>query len=169
MLAINIAYALAVAAPIQAHVAAFVKGMYCEGGKDPNKYEQNANDAVNPLYNLTRDQWWMQNANGCKTVPPRDGSSLAIPAGGNFLVELSHNQGQTTLSFDGQYTSDWPDGQNHTEPWVGPPTGEGCLSDGLMHTQNESMAAGTAFAISYQSDISKVTMENLVVFTVAAK
>jgi hypothetical protein len=33
--------------------------------------------------------------------------------------------------------------------------------------QNEGNATGTAFAISYNSDISKVTMENLVVFTVA--
>jgi hypothetical protein len=31
---------------------------------------------------------------------------------------------------------------------------------------NESMAAGTAFAISYESDIARVTPENLVVFTV---
>jgi hypothetical protein len=35
-----------------------------------------------------------------------------------------------------------------------------------MHTNNQSMAAGTAFAISYQSDLAAVTMENLVVFTV---
>lgn len=53
-----------------------------------------------------------------------------------------------------------------------------------VHTQNQSMAAGTAFAISYQvriitfmpcphgdltspqSDIKKVTPENLVVFSV---
>jgi hypothetical protein len=56
----------------------------------------------------------------------------------------------------------------------------------IVHTQNQSMAAGTAFAISYdvgftvlchpntrltieQSDISKVTMENLTVFTVRYK
>jgi hypothetical protein len=36
----------------------------------------------------------------------------------------------------------------------------------IVHTQNETMAAGTVFAISYQSDITKVTEENLVVFTV---
>ena len=35
-----------------------------------------------------------------------------------------------------------------------------------VHTRNESMAAGTAFAISYNSDLKKVTKENLVVFTV---
>jgi hypothetical protein len=44
-----------------------------------------------------------------------------------------------------------------------------CLSDFQLHTKNESMAAGTAWAISYQSDLSAVTMENLVVFTTLAK
>jgi len=43
---------------------------------------------------------------------------------------------------------------------------EGVYSPLTVHTQNETMAAGTAFAISYQSDITKVTDENLVVFTV---
>lgn len=44
-----------------------------------------------------------------------------------------------------------------------------CLSDFQLHTRNESMAAGTAWAISYKSDLSDVTMENLVVFTTLAK
>jgi hypothetical protein len=44
-----------------------------------------------------------------------------------------------------------------------------CLSDFQLHTRNEDMAAGTAWAISYHSDISDVTMDNLVVFTTLAK
>lgn len=44
-----------------------------------------------------------------------------------------------------------------------------CLSDFQLHTKNESMAAGTAWAISYQSDLAAVTMQNLVVFTTLAK
>ena len=32
--------------------------------------------------------------------------------------------------------------------------------------QNETMASGTVFAISYESDMKKVTPENLTVFTV---
>lgn len=36
----------------------------------------------------------------------------------------------------------------------------------LVHTPNEEQAAGTAFAISYNSDIKQVTPENLVVFSV---
>ena len=39
------------------------------------------------------------------------------------------------------------------------------LSDGAMHASNESTAAGTAFAISYVSELEAVAMQNLVVFT----
>jgi len=35
-----------------------------------------------------------------------------------------------------------------------------------MHTNNQSMAGGTAFAISYNPNLTAVTMENLVVFSV---
>ena len=38
-----------------------------------------------------------------------------------------------------------------------------------VHTQNETMAAGTAFAISYVTELNQVTMENLVVFSVLYK
>ena len=51
----------------------------------------------------------------------------------------------------------------------GRPSTFDCLSDFQLHTRNESMAAGTAWAISYQSDLNAVTMENLVVFTILAK
>lgn len=34
-----------------------------------------------------------------------------------------------------------------------------------MHAYNETSAAGTAWAISYESEIEKVTLENLVVFS----
>jgi hypothetical protein len=43
---------------------------------------------------------------------------------------------------------------------------EGCVQDdGAMHVQNQTMATGAASAISDESAISAVTMENLVVFT----
>lgn len=35
-----------------------------------------------------------------------------------------------------------------------------------MHATNQSNAQGTAFAIAYESDLSKITMEDLVVFSV---
>lgn len=109
----------------------------------------------------------MQADRGCNLAPPPGNASVELPAGGSFTVELAHNQAQTTLSFNGQFAGEWPDGQSHPENWSGPGNPPDCIQDdGAMHTQNETMAAGTAWAISYNSDISRVDMENLVVFSV---
>ncbi|KAK5989550.1 hypothetical protein PT974_11077 [Cladobotryum mycophilum] len=162
----SIPVAVALASGAAAHTAAFAKGMYCEGGANPNQYDQNSNTPVNPLYQLPKSQWWMQADRGCKNVPPRNGESLAIPAGGSFTVELAHNQAQTSLSYNGQFAGEWPDGKAHPENWAGP-NGDCIQDDGAMHTHGQSTAAGTAFAISYTSDINQVTLDNLAVFSVA--
>jgi hypothetical protein len=158
---------LAFASLASAHTAAWAPGMYCRGG-NTTVDDNNTNLAVNPLYDLPKSEWWFQHDRGCDLKPPPAGEFLALPAGGSFTVELAHNRAQTTLSYGGKYTSDWPDGQDHPEDYHGSTDGttEGCLSDGALHATNQSNAAGTAFAISYESDLSKVTMENLVVFTV---
>ncbi|KIW62805.1 hypothetical protein PV04_10936 [Phialophora macrospora] len=160
--------ALALAGLAQAHVAAFAPGMYCQNGPDPNNPNYNSNTPVNPLYNLTKEEWWFQHDRGCDKVPPQPGVFLELPAGGSFNVDLANNQAFTKLSFGGQYTSEWPDGGDHPEDWNGwTGTGEGCIQDsGWIHTQNETSAQGTAFAIAYESDLNAITMEDLVVFTV---
>ncbi|KAK4231908.1 WSC domain-containing protein [Podospora fimiseda] len=117
----------------------------------------------------------MQADRGCNVVPPQNGDSMALPAGGTFTGELAINRAFTTLSWGGSRTTQWTDGMNRSEPWHGPSTGEGCLGSetnpagpgGALHTQDESRAQGTALAISYNSDITNVTMENLVVISVA--
>ncbi|KAI0155446.1 hypothetical protein GGR52DRAFT_205975 [Hypoxylon sp. FL1284] len=162
---------LASASCVHAHMAAWIKGMYCLNGTTPGVDDPNTNTAVNPLFKLSKSDWWMQHDRGCDRFPPDSGDSVALPAGGSFTVELAHNRAQTTLSFNGQFTSEWPDGQQHPEDWHSP-SPDTCLDanpDGLggaMHTHNQSTAAGSAFAISYKSDITQVTMENLAVFTV---
>ncbi len=153
-----------------AHTAAFARGMYCRGGADPNQNNDNANDAVSPLFNLSKAQWWFQADRGCDRKPPPAGEFLELPAGGSFTVELAHNQAFTTLSWNSRFVSQWPDGGQHPEDWKGPGNPPGCIQEsGAMHTNNQSMAAGTAFAISYNSDLKAVTLENLVVFTVLPK
>ncbi len=120
----------------------------------------------------------MQKDRGCNLVEPKNGASLALPAGGSFTVQMAENRAFTTLSYNGNLVSNWTDGREHPEDWHGPLTGEGCLVDlpnnplgmgGPLHTQSQQRATGTAFAISYHSDLSEVTMENLVVFTVLPK
>ena len=158
---------LALVATAQAHTVAWTKGMYCAGGPDLSAVNLNTNTAVNPLYNLAKEDWWFQHDRGCDAAPPQDGEVLELPAGGSFTVELAHNRAQTTLSYGGQYASEWPDGKDHPEDWAGPGSPPDCIQDdGAMHTNNQSMAAGTAFAISYQSDLADVTIDNLAVFTV---
>jgi len=152
-----------------AHTAAFARGMYCQGGPNPGQDDQNTNTVVVPLYNLPKSQWWFQADRGCDRVPPAPGVFLDLPAGGSFTVELAHNRAQTTLSYNGEFTSAWPDGKQHPEDWNGwtDDPGEGCIQDdGAMHTQDQAHAAGTAFAISYNSEISQVSMSDLVVFSV---
>lgn len=160
---------LTLATACSAHTAVWAPGMYCRGGADPSKDDQNTNLAVNPLYNLTQQDWWFQHDRGCDKVPPKAGEFLELPANGKLTVELAHNRAFTTLSYDGKLVTDWPDGKEHPEDWNGwntDGTPAVCLKeDGALHTYNESSAGGTAFAISYTSNIEEVTMENLVVFT----
>lgn len=168
MLAISLFLLVASA---QAHTVGWAPGMYCRNGTS-GVDDDNTNTAVNPLFNLTRQNWWFQHDRGCDAFPPRSGEFLTLPAGGKVTLELAHNRGQTTLSYGGKYASDWPDGNVHPENWNGTlaDPGEGCIQDdGAMHASNHADAAGTALAISYVSDIKKVTMQNLVVFSVLAK
>ncbi|CAI6334187.1 unnamed protein product [Periconia digitata] len=150
-----------------AHTAAWAKGMYCRNGISEHE-ETNTNLAVNPLYNLPKEDWWFQHDRGCDRAPPPAGEFLELPANGNFTVELAGNRGVTTLSYDGKHATDWPDGEQHPEHWDAW-EGEGSPCNtyiGSLHTYNETNAAGTAWAISYESELEKVTMENLVVFSV---
>ena len=110
---------VALAATAEAHVTAWANGMYCEGGNVTGVDDSNTDTAVNPLYQKTQEDWWFQHYQGCDVAPPPDGEFLELPAGGSFTVELAHNRGRTTLSFNGEFTSEWPDGQQHPENWSG--------------------------------------------------
>ncbi|KAL0571173.1 hypothetical protein V5O48_010788 [Marasmius crinis-equi] len=163
------------------HIAAWAKGMYCLNGTTPG--EDNGNNAapVTPLFKLKKQDWWMHHIDKCDEFPPAPGDFLELPANGNFTVEFATNRAFTTLSNDGKKAGVFPGpltGGTKSDRTEGEPgkfkVGQqgadhevpGCIVDPNMHTQNETMASGTAFAISYTSDIKKVTPENLVVFTV---
>lgn len=149
-----------------AHIAAFGPGMYCKNGL-PGENDQNNAAPVAPLYQLSKKDWWFQHHRGCDAAPPPAGEFLEIPAGGHFTVEHATNQAFTTLSYDGENVSRWPDGKKHPNGWHGQWDGAECLPDGgWMHATNRSNAQGTAFAIAYESDLSKIKMEDLVVFSV---
>lgn len=162
---------LALVALSQAHTVGWAKGMYCLGGNVAGKDDQNTNTAVNPLYELSFEDFWFQHDRGCDLIPPAEGDILELPVGGQVTLEMAHNRAQTSLSFNGEYAGEWPDGRDHPQDWNGNGVGDGCIQGdgGALHTKNESTAAGTALAISYESDLSAVTLDNLVVFSVLEK
>ncbi|KIY46248.1 hypothetical protein FISHEDRAFT_46376, partial [Fistulina hepatica ATCC 64428] len=148
---------------VRAHQAAWAKGMYCVNGASDVENE-NAYVPVTPLYQLSKAEWWLHNNTACLNYPPPDGEFLELPAGGDFTIEVATNRAHTTLSYNGTYTSEWPDGNTYPDDYVR--NDPDCITSPNLHTQNQSMAAGTAFAISYNSDLTAVTAENLVVFSV---
>ncbi|KAB5571716.1 WSC domain-containing protein [Coniochaeta sp. 2T2.1] len=163
---VHFAVVAALASSAMAHTAAFTKGMYCKNGNNASEVNQNSNVPVNPLYQLPFDQFWLQADRHCPDFPPPKDEFLDIPSGGSFMVELAHNQAFTSLSYGGSYRTEWPDGGHHPPDWHAKYAGNCTEDDGALHNQDEETSAGTAFAISYESDITKVKLENTVVFSV---
>ncbi|KZV82398.1 hypothetical protein EXIGLDRAFT_346376 [Exidia glandulosa HHB12029] len=164
---------LAASGAVNGHMLAWSKGMYCRNGYS-NEDQPNASEPVEPLIGLHYKDWFMHGK--CRNYPPPPGEFLDLPAGGSFTVEIAANRAFTTLSYNGTKTSDWGDGKDHPVGYGDrridqhfPLTELGCISSPNMHCKNEDDAAGTVFAISYNSDMGKVNMDNLVVFTVAEK
>ena len=95
-------YVFAFASLASAHTAAWAPGMYCRGGNVAGEDNANTNTALHPLYQLTKADWWFQHDRSCGAFPPPAGKFLDLPAGKFVTVELSHNRGATTLSFEGK-------------------------------------------------------------------
>lgn len=109
---------------------------------------------------LTKKDWWFQHDRGCDKVPPPSGDYLELPAGGSFTVEIATNRAFTTFGSNPKFDGYFGGHQTLVR------SSDGCVTDPNLHTPNQQSAPGTAFAISYQNSIDKVTPENLVVFTV---
>ncbi|TEB24653.1 hypothetical protein FA13DRAFT_1638373 [Coprinellus micaceus] len=152
---------LALAASTSAHLAAWHEAMWCLNGPQTEQ-DLNSYAIVSPLYQLSFRDWWFHAVNGCDRYPPAPGKFIDLPAGGSFTVEIASNRAKTSLSYNGADTSVWPDGETYPEDYNVPE----CITSPNMHAQNHGKSAGTAFAISYTSDLSKVTPDNLVVFSV---
>ncbi|TFL00990.1 hypothetical protein BDV98DRAFT_507978 [Pterulicium gracile] len=146
---------------VQAHLVPWHPGMYCFGGVQGGD-DKNAYNAVTPLYQLDKSQWWMHHVDRCDEFPPAPGKFLELPAGGTFQVEIAANRGKTSWSFGGKFATLWGDGADHPDNYQD----SNCIDTCAVHTENYNNVAGSTFAISYTSDIKQVTPENLVVFTV---
>lgn len=77
----------------------------------------------------------MHAVNDCDKDEPDPDEFLELPAGGQFAVEMAHNRAFTTLSYDGNKTTDWPDGSQDAPQ---PLRSGGCVDDGALHTVEPS-------------------------------
>jgi hypothetical protein len=165
--------ALLILIPIaSAHIGIFHESMFCRDGPQEN-VDWNTNTVVNPLFALNFADFWFGNGvyNGvsahCYNWPPPAGQFLELPAGGSFNVQFANNRAFSGMGLYGGQVSTFPDGEPHPEydePGYNNPA---CVPSPLLHTMNHSDVAGSAFAISYHSEYSQVTPENMAVFSVA--
>lgn len=130
------------------------------------------NEAANPLYHLPFNSWWFH---GYGNSPPEDGQFLELPAGGTFHAEIACNKHFTSF---GDHTGDYTryfrygcDARNLNGDWVNNPnqgTGMEHSTDLYQNTTNDVLVdvRGSAIAISYESDFSKLKPEDFVVISV---
>ncbi|KAG9316973.1 hypothetical protein JVU11DRAFT_1153 [Chiua virens] len=162
---------VALAGLAHAHIGPYHPAMYAINGTDPAKPSLYTGIASNPLFKLKYEEYWMHAIYGVLNFPPPPEHAIEIVPGGTITLELAENAWFTSLGTNPKLTP-WGDGKDHPEPysitnigsdWVSP---SGCISSPNLHAQNESMAAGTALAISYESDPTKVTPNNTIVISV---
>ncbi|KAH8824929.1 hypothetical protein DL96DRAFT_1611296 [Flagelloscypha sp. PMI_526] len=161
-----LALSVLLARSVESHFAAWHPGTL--KGIDPNRDDMSHGYPTTPMFQLPFKDWWFNHATTCDEFPPDDGVFLELPANGQFTVELATNRAFTTLAYDkgGKDAKIFGHGSDTIDEGQRQPDGSmPCITFPNIHTQNESMAAGTSFAISYNSELSQVTKENLVVFT----
>jgi hypothetical protein len=115
---------------------------------------------ISPMFDLTKNNWWFQHDRGCDKAPPPNGEYLELPAGGSFNIQIAASRAYTTFGRDQNFNGNFGGRQDLQY------NDKGCVNSPNLHTPNRASAPGTAFAISYQNSIDKVTPSNLVVFTV---
>ncbi|KAG6333709.1 hypothetical protein ID866_5376 [Astraeus odoratus] len=85
------------------------------------------------MYMLSQSDYWFHHVNNCDEFPPAEGDFLELPAGESFTVEIAGNRGVTSLSFDGQFATEWTDGQEHPGSTVtltdATYSSEGCITN----------------------------------------
>jgi hypothetical protein len=96
-------------------------------------------------------------------------SGFFSPAGGSFNVEMAENKVCTTMSsiVPVDQLGNFGNCRSYDINTYGNFANGSCITMPNLHTRNKTDAAGSAFAISYTNDITRVNEQNLVVFTVA--
>ncbi|KAJ3568658.1 hypothetical protein NP233_g5568 [Leucocoprinus birnbaumii] len=138
----------ALARNVAGHIAFWHPSMYgfnqSEGDNRP----------VDPLANMTFDQWWFHDH---LAYPPNPGDVFNLPAGGNITSQLTCHKGYTSYNA----TSGGPidDKGQPDSPCPGSPSTQ-------WHAENFGDVEGCALAIAPKSDAKQVNPEDFTIFSV---
>ncbi|KAF7553057.1 hypothetical protein G7Z17_g3923 [Cylindrodendrum hubeiense] len=156
-----------------AHLAAYTDGMFCP----ENSYKGSLTNftdgnlvVFDPLYNLEFDSWFLSKGRNCHLAEPT--GVWEIQANSQISVPWANWQDSTGFYADGKEENERPIPYSVTNPEV---VAQGLVSPskGLnspnLHAANKSTATGTSIAIAYVDSIWDVTMENLVVVSIAGE
>ncbi|KAI5475313.1 Galactose-binding domain-like protein, partial [Pseudohyphozyma bogoriensis] len=116
-------------------------------------------DPASPLGpSWQQDDWWFRGP-GYRALKPQNGSVSQLPAGGTFNIEIACHVAWTSFGW-----STTPEGY----PLDACPGNSGAYHSGTPGAADidTSMLSGCALGIADVDDISKVTMDNLVIFSV---
>ncbi|KAI5456462.1 hypothetical protein BGZ63DRAFT_518083 [Mariannaea sp. PMI_226] len=166
--------ASAVCIPLaSAHLAAYTDGMFCPENKytgpltnftDPGRM------VFEPLVGLDFDSWFLSKGRNCHLAEPT--GVWEITANSQITIPWADWANSTGFYADGKEENERPIPYSVTNPEViaqGLGSSSGGLNSPNMHCANKSTAAGTAIAVSYVDNIWDVTMDNLVVVSIASE
>ncbi|KAH6983601.1 hypothetical protein BKA56DRAFT_672265 [Ilyonectria sp. MPI-CAGE-AT-0026] len=123
-----------------------------------------------PLHDLEFDSWFLSKGRNCHLAEPT--GVWEIQANSQISVPWANWQDSTGFYADGKEENERPIPYSVTNPEV---VAQGLVSSSLglnspnLHAANKSTAAGTSIAIAYVDSIWDVTMENLVVMSIAGE
>ncbi|KAM0751144.1 hypothetical protein T439DRAFT_301071 [Meredithblackwellia eburnea MCA 4105] len=137
---------LAIAANVTAHMSPYMDSAYGIYGDYPPFMP------IGPSWSF--DDWWFRGA-ATRASPPANGAVSVLPAGGNFTMEIACNIAFTTMGGNPNNNVACPGniGAYHS-------------GDPSASTVDYNLLSGCALAIADVDDISKVTVDNLAVFSV---
>jgi hypothetical protein len=139
-----------------AHMSIYVPSMW---GSEPTN--QNSNWAVNPLEDLSFNDWWWHGGKSVNDPPPAN-AITQIPAGGTIDFEIGTNKAFTTMG-RGLWHSPGKTSRVPPDPWAN--TGSEWPSN--LHSPKRSDVAGCALGIAYKSNMRDINPEDFVIFSVA--
>ncbi|CAG9982545.1 unnamed protein product [Clonostachys byssicola] len=172
--ALRLLTAAAFALPLaSAHLAAYTDGMYCPENSYKGSLTNFTDDSrvvFDPLYNLEFDSWFLSKGRNCHLAEPK--GVWEIQANSQITIPWANWQDSTGFYADGKEENERPIPYSTNNPEV---VAQGLVSSskGLnspnLHAANKSTAAGTAIAVAYVDNIWAVTMDNLVVVSIASE